>query len=46
MTSSAFLADLLGPALFDSYLAVRREELAAFEGASDEEIVAAYLFRY
>ncbi len=46
MTASAFLADLLGPALFDSYLAVRREELAAFEGASDEEIVAAYLFRY
>ncbi len=46
MTSSAFLADLLGPALFDSYLAVRREELAAFEGASDDEIVAAYLFRY
>lgn len=46
MASSEFLADLLGPALFDSYLAVRREELAAFEGASDEEVVAGYLFRY
>jgi glutamine synthetase len=46
MERSDFLAGVLGPELFDSYLAVRREELAAFAAASEEEIVAGYLWRY
>jgi glutamine synthetase len=40
------LADAMGPALFGTVVAVREAEVARFDGASDEEIVAATRFRY
>ncbi len=46
MAESALLAETMGPALFDSYLAVRRAEVSAFGGASDEEIIDAYRWRF
>ncbi len=46
MERSTFLAELLGPALFDSYLAVRREEWAAYGSAEEPDIVAAYRWRF
>jgi glutamine synthetase len=36
----------MGDLLFDAFLATRRGEIAAFEGASDEEVVAAHRWRY
>jgi glutamine synthetase len=36
----------MGDMLFDSFVATRRGEVAAFEGKSDEEVVAAHRWRY
>lgn len=46
MAASTLLAETMGPALFDSYLAVRRAELAAFADASEEQIIDAYRWRF
>jgi glutamine synthetase len=40
------LAEAMGPALFETVVAVRESEVARFAGASEEEIVAATRFRY
>lgn len=40
------LAEAMGSALFDTIIAIREAELTRFEGASEEEIVAATRFRY
>ncbi len=40
------LAEALGPALFETIVAVRQTEVERFAGASEEEIVAATRFRY
>jgi glutamine synthetase len=40
------LADAMGPALFETIVAVRETEIERFAGASEEEIVAATRFRY
>ena len=40
------LAEAMGPALFETIVAVRETELERFAGASEEEIVAATRFRY
>jgi glutamine synthetase len=44
--ASDTLAAALGPALFETIIAVREAEIAEFAGASEEEIVAATRFRY
>lgn len=46
MAGSTLLAETMGRALFDSYLAVRRAELAAFADADEEEIIDAYRWRF
>jgi glutamine synthetase len=43
---SAALAEAMGPALFETIVAVRETEVERFAGASEEEIVAATRFRY
>jgi glutamine synthetase len=43
---SAALAEAMGPALFDTIVAVRETEVERFDGSSEEEIVAATRFRY
>jgi glutamine synthetase len=43
---SEALAEAMGPALFETIVAVRETEVERFAGASDEEIVAATRFRY
>jgi glutamine synthetase len=40
------LAEAMGPALFETVIAVRRAEIAHFADASEEDIVAATRFRY
>ena len=40
------LAQAMGPALFETVVAVRETEVERFEGASEDEIVAATRFRY
>lgn len=40
------LAEAMGPALFETVAAVRETEVERFEGASEDEIVAATRFRY
>jgi glutamine synthetase len=40
------LAEAMGPALFETIVAVRETEVERFAGASEEEIVAATRFRY
>jgi glutamine synthetase len=40
------LAEAMGPALFETIVAVREAEVERFAGASEEEIVAATRFRY
>lgn len=46
MAGSALLTETMGPALFDSYLAVRRAEVSALAGASEDEIIDAYRWRF
>src|SRR4051794_2707693 len=43
---SRVLAEAMGPALFGTVAAVREAEMAGFDGASEEDIVAATRFRY
>jgi glutamine synthetase len=40
------LAEAMGPALFETIVAVRETEVERFRGASEEEIVAATRFKY
>ena len=40
------LAEAMGPALFETVIAVRRAEIAHFADASEDDIVAATRFRY
>ncbi len=43
---STVLREAMGDMLFDSFLATRRGEAAAFKGKSDEEIARAHRWRY
>jgi glutamine synthetase len=43
---SEVLAEAMGPALFETIVAVRETEIVRFAGASEDEIVAATRFRY
>ena len=40
------LGEAMGPALFETIVAVRETEVERFDGSSEEEIVAATRFRY
>ena len=44
--ASEVLAEAMGPALFGTIIAVRQAEIAHFDGATDEQIVAATRFHY
>lgn len=46
LASSRLLAEAMGAPLFESFLAVRRAELAAFADGTDDEVVAATRWRY
>jgi len=46
LAADSFFADELGVELVDTILAVRRGEIAIFDGASEEEIVSRTLWRY
>jgi glutamine synthetase len=43
--ASEVLSEAMGPALFETIVAVRETEIAQFADASDDEIVAARRFR-
>jgi glutamine synthetase len=45
-SKAEFLAEAMGPSLFDAFLAVRRAELLLFSGATDSQVIAATRWRY
>jgi glutamine synthetase len=46
LEESKLLREAMGEVLFNAFVAVRRAEIDAFAGKSDEEIVAAHRWRY
>jgi glutamine synthetase len=43
---SAVLREAMGDMLFDSFVATRKGELAAFDGMDDDAVVRAHRWRY
>ena len=46
LESSTVLREAMGDMLFDSFVATRKGELAAFEGLDDDAVVRAHRWRY
>jgi glutamine synthetase len=46
LEESKVLREAMGDVLFNAFVAVRRAEIELFAGTSDEELVAAHLWRY
>jgi glutamine synthetase len=46
LEESKVLREAMGDVLFNAFVAVRRAEIELFSGKSDEELVAAHLWRY